>query len=148
MMRRLTRREALYLTGAGLLSLAGCRRDRANTIVVGSKNFTEQIILAELVAQQIEAHTGLKVDRRMNLGGTLICQQALLAGQMDLYVEYTGTALAAVLGEATAADPADVYRRVEEGYRRRFNLTAGPLLGFNNTFAIVVRGEDAQRLHL
>src|SRR5262249_50832477 len=117
---RISRREALLLAGGGLLSLAGCRRDRGNTGVRCSKNFTEQIILAELVAQQIEARTALKVDRRLNLGGTLICQQALLAGQMDLYVEYTGTALAAVLGEATAGNPADVYRRVQEGYRSRF----------------------------
>ncbi len=68
--------------------------------MAGSKNFTEQIILAELLAQQIEVHTALKVDRRLNLGGTLICHQALLAGQMDLYAEYTGTALTAVLESA------------------------------------------------
>jgi len=144
----LDRRAALRLAGGGLLALAGCRRDRSDTVVVGSKNFTEQIILAELLAQQIEAHTALRVDRRLNLGGTLICQQALLAGQMDLYVEYTGTSLAAVLGEPIVSDPAEVYRRVRDGYRSRFGLIAGPLLGLNNTFAITVRGEDAERLRL
>jgi osmoprotectant transport system substrate-binding protein len=147
------RREALRLAGGALLALAGCRRDRATTAVVGSKNFTEQIVLGELVAQQIEAHTALRVDRRFDLGGTLICQQALLAGQMDAYVEYTGTALAAVLhepfaGAGAAIDPAEVYRRVRDDYLSRFNLVAGPLLGFNNTFAIVVRGEDARRFNL
>src|SRR5580692_2129120 len=145
---QLSRREALRLAGGGLLALAGCRRNRAATVVVGSKNFTEQIILGELLAQQIEAHTALRVDRRLNLGGTLICQQALLAGQMDLYPEYTGTALVAVLGETSSNDAADVFRRVRDGYRDRFGLAVGPLLGFNDTFAIVVRGEDARQLHL
>jgi osmoprotectant transport system substrate-binding protein len=145
---QLSRREALRLAGGGLLALAGCRRNRAATVVVGSKNFTEQIILGELLAQQIEAHTTLRVDRRLNLGGTLICQQALLAGQMDLYPEYTGTALVAVLGESSSNDAADVFRRVRDGYRDRFGLAVGPLLGFNDTFAIVVRGEDARERHL
>ncbi len=116
--------------------------------MVGSKNFTEQIILAELLAQQIEAHTGLRVVRRLNLGGTLICQQALLAGQMDLYAEYTGTALTAVLGEPSSNDTMAVYQSVHDGYRDRFALDVGPPLGFNNTFAIVVRGDDAMRLNL
>src|ERR1700733_7247901 len=118
----LSRREALRLAGGSLLALAGCRRNRAATVVVGSKNFTEQIILGELLAQQIEAHTTLRVDRRLNLGGTLICQQALLSGQMDLYAEYPGTALVAVLAESSSNDPAEVYRRVRDGYRDRFNL--------------------------
>src|SRR5580698_7425011 len=131
MAARLTRRNALTLLGGAFVTLAGCRRTRQNTAVVGSKNFTEQIILAELLAQQIEAHTSLKVDRRLNLGGTLICQQALLSGQMDLYPEYTGTALVAVLGESSSNDAADVYRRVRDGYRDRFNLVVGSLLGFN-----------------
>ena len=143
-----SRRDALRLTAGGLLALAGCGRKRAGTVVVGSKNFTEQIILGELLAQQIEAHAGLRVDRRLNLGGTLICQQALLAGQMDLYPEYTGTALVAVLGEPSSNDAEDVYRLVRDGYRDRFGLDVGPRLGFNDTFAIVVRGEDAREMHL
>src|SRR3984885_13443359 len=119
----LTRREALRLAGGSLLALAaGCSRNRANKVVVGSKNFTEQIILGELLAQQIEAHTTLRVDRRLNLGGTLICQQALLAGQMDLYAADTGTARVSVLAESSSNDPAEVYRRVRDGYRDRFNL--------------------------
>ena len=144
---RIGRRGALRLGAGGLLALAGCRGN-PNKVVVGSKNFTEQIILAELTAQQIEARTALHCDRRFNLGGTLICQQALLAGQLDLYVEYTGTALAAVLNEPLAGTPDEVFRKVRDEYRSRFGLVAGPLLGFNNTFAIVVRGEDAANLHL
>jgi glycine betaine/choline ABC-type transport system substrate-binding protein len=136
------------LLGGACVTLAGCRRGSPNTVVAGSKNFTEQIILAELLAQQIEVHTALKVDRRLNLGGTLICHQALLAGQMDLYAEYTGTALTAVLGQPSSNDTEAVYRAVRDGYRDRFGFDVGPPLGFNNTFAIVVRGEDAQRLKL
>lgn len=145
---RFTRRDALTLLGGAITTLAGCRRSRPNTVVVGSKNFTEQIILAELLAQQIEAHTALRVDRRLNLGGTLICHRAMVAGQMDLYAEYTGTALAAVLGEASSNDSEAVYRTVRDAYRDRFGFEVGPPLGFNNTFAIVVRSEDAQRLNL
>src|SRR5580704_17699757 len=148
MAARLTRRNALTLLGGAFVTLAGCHRARQNTAVVGSKNFTEQIIVAELLAQQIEAHTSLKVDRKLNLGGTLICHQALLAGQMDLYAEYTGTALTAVLGMPSSNDTEAVYRAVRDGYRDRFGFDVGPPLGFNNTFAIVVRGEDAQRLKL
>ena len=148
MSERYARRDALKLLGGALAALAGCRRARANTVVAGSKNFTEQIILAELLAQQLEAHTGLQVDRRLNLGGTLICHQAMLAGQMDLYAEYTGTALAAVLGQASSNDPEAVYRTVRDAYRDRFGFEVGPPLGFNNTFAIVVRSEDAQKFKL
>ena len=144
---RLSRRQALRLAGGSLLALAGCSR-RSSTIVAGSKNFTEQIILAEILSQQIEAHLPLRVDRRLNLGGTLICHQALLSGQMDLYPEYTGTALAAVLTLPSSNDPAAVYQTVHDAYRDRFDFDVGPPLGFNNTFAIVVRGEDAARLNL
>jgi glycine betaine/choline ABC-type transport system substrate-binding protein len=148
MSTRFTRRDALALFGGAVATLAGCGRGRPNTVVAGSKNFTEQIILAELLAQQIEAHTALQVDRRLNLGGTLICHRAMLAGQMDLYAEYTGTALTAVLGEPSSNDTDMVYRTVRDAYRDRFGFEVGPPLGFNNTFAIVVRSEDAQKLNL
>ena len=144
----LDRRDFLRLAGGGTLALAGCRSARAHTLIVGSKNFTEQIVLGELLAQQIEAHTALRADRRFDLGGTLLCHQALLAGQMDLYPEYTGTALTVILKEPPASDPAAVYKTVRDAYKSRFGLEVGPPLGFNNTFAIVVRGDDAARLHL
>jgi osmoprotectant transport system substrate-binding protein len=127
---------------------AGCRGRRAETIVVGSKNFTEQIVLAELFAQQIEAHSSLRVERRVNLGGTLLCHQALISGQIDLYPEYTGTALTAVLNDPPPNDPSAVFRQVQTEYRSRFNVDVMPPLGFNNTFAMVVRGDDARNFHL
>jgi osmoprotectant transport system substrate-binding protein len=126
----------------------GCRKNQRPHLTIGSKFFTEQVILAELLAQHIEARTGVRVDRKSNLGGTLLCQKALLSGDLDLYVEYTGTALTAVLDESPSRDPRDVYNRVKQGYARRFNLEVTEPLGFENSFAMVVRGEDAQRLHL
>ena len=123
-------------------------RTREETIVVGSKNFTEQIVLAELFAQQIEAHSSLHVERRVNLGGTLLCHQALVSGKIDLYPEYTGTALTAVLNDPPSSDSSAVFQRVQAEYRARFNIEALPPLGFNNTFAMVVRGDDANNLHL
>ena len=130
-----------------LLPIAGCSRP-ANRIVVGSKNFTEQLILGELFAQVIEARTNLPVERRFYLAGTFICQQAILAGRIDVYPEYTGTALTAVLKEQPSGDRQEVYRRVKQGYESRFGLSIGPPLGFDDTFAIVIRGEDARRLKL
>jgi osmoprotectant transport system substrate-binding protein len=127
---------------------AGCGRDRRETIVVGSKNFSEQALLGEIVAQHLEARTHLAVTRRFYLAGSYICQQALLAGRIDTYVEYTGTALTAILHDPIESDPAAVFGRVQAEYRRRFGLEVMPSLGFNNTFAIVVRGEDARRLRL
>jgi osmoprotectant transport system substrate-binding protein len=131
-----------------LPALSGCGKRSGETIVVGSKNFTEQIVLAELLAQQIEAHSALRVERRVNLGGTFVCHNALVAGKIDLYPEYTGTALTAVLNDPLQKDPAAVFRRVQEEYRARFHVEVMPPLGFNNTFAMVVRGDDAQNLHL
>jgi len=125
-----------------------CSRSHSDRIVVGSKNFTESFILGELIAQQIEGHTGLKVERRFYLAGTYICQQAMLAGRIDIYPEYTGTALTAVLKQGISRDRQEVYQQVKREYERRFGLTLGPSLGFNDTFAMEIRGEDARRLNL
>jgi osmoprotectant transport system substrate-binding protein len=130
------------------LLVSSCAPSHANRIVVGSKNFTESFILGELFAQQIEAHTKLKVERRFYLAGTYICQQAILAGRIDLYPEYTGTALTAVLKQPASGDKEHVYQQVKSEYERRFKLTLGPALGFNDTFAIEIRGEDARRLNI
>jgi len=135
-----------------LLSLTGlllsCGAERGNDIVVGSKNFSEQALLGEILAQHIEARTHLPVTRRFYLAGSYICQQALLAGRIDTYVEYTGTALTAILRDPVEKDPSLVFGRVQSEYKHRFGLDVLPSLGFNNTFAIVIRGEDARRLKL
>ncbi len=128
--------------------LPACGPGRQQTLVIGSKNFTEQVILGEMLAQHLEAKTHLSVERRFYLAGTYICQQAILAGRIDMYVEYTGTALTAILKHPTENDPSAVYDLVEREYARHFNLDVLEPLGFNNTFAIVIRGDDAQRLHI
>ena len=125
-----------------------CREPAERQLVVSSKFFTEQVVLAELLAQHIEARTGIHVQRKANLGGTLLVQKAMLGGDVDLYVEYTGTALTAVLGENPRGDSNAVYQRVKEEYARRFSFEVTDPLGFANSFAMVVRGEDARNRHL
>ncbi len=143
------RRVAAMLCAAAALWFAGaCSPPRPDRPVVGAKNFTEQVVLGELLAQQIEAKTGLKVDRRFYLAGSYICQQALAAGRIDLYPEYTGTALTAILKQPMEKNPARVLATVTQLYRQRYNVVVGAPLGFENTFAMVVRGSDAARLHL
>lgn len=111
---------------------------------VGSKNFTEQEILGEIVARTIEATTDLTVRRRFGLGGTDICHAAMRRGELDLYVEYTGTALLNVLGREAAANRAAAFLAASHAYRDRFDLEWLPPLGFNNTYAIAVRAEQAR----
>jgi len=130
------------------VALTACAPGRESRIIIGSKNFSEQVVLSELVAQHLENRTGLTVDRRFYLNGTYICHQALLADRMDLYVEYSGTALTAILKDPPQSNPQAVYARVRDEYARRFDLEVTEPLGFNNTFAIVIRGEDARRLNL
>jgi len=130
------------------IALTACGTKRGETIVVGSKNFPEQALLGEILAQHIEARTHLRVERRFYLAGSYICQQALLAGRIDTYVEYTGTALTAILHDSVESDSAAVFDKVKQEYAKRFQFEVMPSLGFDNTFAIVIRGEDARRLHI
>ena len=134
----------LITTGAGALwaSSAGDRRD----VIVGSKNFTEQIVLGELVAQVAE-RAGLSVERRLNLGGTAIAHQALVSGGIDAYVEYSGTSLTAIFDLPPSTDATAVYQQVRDRYAA-LGVTTLPRLGYDNTFAILVRAEDADRLGL
>jgi osmoprotectant transport system substrate-binding protein len=128
--------------------LPSCSPTHSDRIIVGSKNFTESMILGELIAQQLESATSLKVERRFYLAGTYICHQALLAGRIDIYPEYTGTALSAILKQKPEGDRAEVYRRVKDEYEKHLGLTLGPGFGFNNTFAMEIRGDDARRLNI
>jgi osmoprotectant transport system substrate-binding protein len=130
------------------LLLTSCSPPRPDHPVVGAKNFTEQVVLGELLAQEIEAKSGLKVERRFYLAGSYICQQAMAAGRIDAYVEYTGTALMAILKQPVDRDPEKVLATVRRLYASRYNISVGPPLGFENTFAMVIRGDDARRLHL
>jgi osmoprotectant transport system substrate-binding protein len=135
---------ALVLTAP----ITACDPPRPDHPVIGAKNFTEQVVLGELIAQEIEAKSNLKVERRFYLAGSYICQQALVSGRIDAYVEYTGTALTAILKQPLDRDPQSVLNTVRTLYASRYNVTVAPPLGFENTFAMVIRGDDAQRLHL
>jgi osmoprotectant transport system substrate-binding protein len=141
-------RFAACTTTALLLLLAACAPPRPNHPVIGAKNFTEQVVLGELLAQEIEARAGLQVERRFYLAGSYICQQAMIAGRIDAYVEYTGTALTAILKQPVEKDPARVRETIARLYKQRYNIAVGNSLGFENTFAMIVRGEDAARLHI
>jgi osmoprotectant transport system substrate-binding protein len=150
----MTIRRKLWISvlAALALLLPACSSAHSDRIVVGSKNFTESFILGELIAQEIEARTHLQVERRFYLAGSYICQQAILAGRIDVYPEYTGTALTAILKESASGgksgDKQEVYRRVKSEYERRFGLTLTPAFGFNDTFAMEIRGEDARRSNI
>jgi len=142
------RRPLFILFLLVVLFTSACRSTHPGKIIIGSKFFTEQVILAELLAQHIEARTGIPVERKTNLGGTLLVHKALEAGELDLYVEYTGTALTAVLNESPQGDSNAVYQRVKQLYSERFHFEVTEPLGFENTFAMVIRGDDAKNLHL
>lgn len=127
------------------VALAGCGGE--SRVVVASKNFVEQDILGELLAQEIEAR-GVPVDRRLHLGGTFVCHNALVRGEADVYVEYTGTAYTAILEHPPISDPDAILLAVENEYAERWDLAWAPALGFENTFALVVRRRDADSLGL
>lgn len=134
-----------FLSAAALACCSGCLSHK-NELTVGSKNFTEQLILGEILKQSLASACHVPVDGRFYLAGTYICQQAILAGRIDTYVEYTGTALAAILKQSPLGDAANVLQQVRTEYQRRFNLDVMPPLGFNNSFAMVMRPNDAHRL--
>jgi glycine betaine/choline ABC-type transport system substrate-binding protein len=136
-----------YILALTLL-LTSCLPPRENRIVIGSKNFTEQLVLGEILAQQIENKTHLTVERKFYLAGTFICQQAILGGRIDIYPEYTGTALTAILKQNPQGTREEVYQRVHDDYGQRFQLEVGRPFGFDDTFAIEIRGEEARRLKL
>ena len=125
------------------LLLAACRQ---KAIVVGSKNFTESVILGEIVAQRLEK-AGCTVERKLDLGGSLVCDRAITSGGLDVYPEYSGTALTAIFHRPLSGDRGAVMEEVRRDYENR-GLRWGPALGFENTFAMIVRRADAQRLSL
>jgi osmoprotectant transport system substrate-binding protein len=134
---------ACLIVGLLAAGIVGCTRE--HPITVGSKNFTEQVVLGEIVAQHLEHRLARRVDRQLNLGGTMLAHQALVRGEIDLYPEYTGTALTTILKLPPTSDPAGAIALVRGEYQTRFSLVWMDPLGFNNTFAMVIRGEDARK---
>ena len=152
MKSRVARFLLVPMSCVALLCLEACAPPRSSHIVIGAKNFTEQVILGELLAQEIEAEGGGPVGRRFWLAGSYLCQQALISGRIDAYMEYTGTALTAILKQPLPPvgqrSPEAVDATLARLYRQRFQVRVGPELGFQDTFAMVVRGDDARRLGL
>ena len=142
------RLSAIALCGSLVLSGLIWPYQLADQVTIGSKNFTEQVILGELLAQKIERQTPLKVKRQFNLGGTFVLHKALSKGQIDGYVEYTGTAWTAILKQAPIFDASQVLDRTRQLYQQKYAITVFPPLGFDNTFAVLVRSSDAQRHQL
>jgi osmoprotectant transport system substrate-binding protein len=149
----MTRPLPIAAAAAVCFLLAACSPPRPDHPVIGAKNFTEQVVLGELLAQEIEAKSNLKVERRFYLAGSYICQQALVSGRIDAYVEYTGTALTAILkqklpDQLSDRNPEAMLSTVRRLYASQYGIAVAEPLGFENTFAMVIRGEDARRLHL
>lgn len=141
------------LSLALIFCIISCAPPRPDHPIIGAKDFTEQVILGELLAQEIEAKTHLQVERRFYLAGSYICNQALIAHRIDAYVEYTGTALTAILKQPlpntkNGRTPQQVYDTVSRLYQQRYHVTVGPPLGFSNSFAMVIPSDVARRLHI
>lgn len=145
--RRIVRAFALLTMSSVSLCLTACDPPHGSHLVIGAKNFTEQVLLGELLAQEVEA-TGEQVDRRFYLAGSYIAHQALVAGRIDAYVEYTGTALTSILKQPLDHDPERVFSTVQRIYHDRYQIAVLPSLGFENTFAMVLRSDDAARMQL
>jgi osmoprotectant transport system substrate-binding protein len=142
----------LILIFTFIFTLASCNHNQTSSgnrdIIIASKDFTEQDILGELISQQIESTTNLKVERKPRLGGSFICHEALKKGAIDGYIEYTGTAFTTILKQPVINDPKQVYQRLKQGYAEKFNLEVMEPLGFENTFAMIIRGEDAKKYNI
>jgi osmoprotectant transport system substrate-binding protein len=144
-----TLRALKYVAATSVFAcLTACAPPRGSHIVIGAKDFTEQVVLGELLAQEIEASGGGVVERRFWLAGSYLCQQALVSDRIDGYVEYTGTALTAILKQPLERDAAKVDATVSRLYEQRYEVRVGQGLGCEDTFAMVVRGGDARRLGL
>lgn len=130
-----------------LFAVAGCTSNSQKQVVICSKDFTEQVILAEILAIHIEAKTDIKVERKLNLGGSL-CHQSLATGKIDLYVEYTGTGFTNILKQKPISDSKKVLDYLKQEYPKQFQAELTEPLGFNNGFAIIMRGDDAKKLNL
>ncbi len=125
---------------------AGCTSGKK--VVIGSKDFTENKILAEIMAQLIENNTDIKVERKINMGGTFVCFEAMKKGQIDIYPEYTGTGLTAQLKLPVETDPEQVYATVSTEFEKQFQIKWLKPIGFNNTYALAVPQELASKNNL
>jgi osmoprotectant transport system permease protein len=138
-----------WLVEHGLISPESTSgKKTSGTIVIGGKEFTEQDILGHLMAVLIESNSDIKVDLKLSLGGTMICLNALKAGDLDIYPEYTGTALVGVMKREVINDPQEAYRMVKEYFEREYNIIWLEPFGFNNTYTLTMRRRQAEALRI
>jgi osmoprotectant transport system permease protein len=137
-----------FLEEQGLLEGSGRRAAAGEPLVVGGKPFTEQEILGEMMAVLLEENLGLPVERKLNLGGTLVCFNALLSGDIDLYPEYTGTGLMNILKHQLMTSPDEVYAHVKKEFEGKYDLVWLKPFGFNNTYALAMKRERAKMLKI
>lgn len=142
------RTKIIACIGAVLLGLAASGCAKQHNLTVGSKNFTEQVVLGEIVAQHLENRMQQKITRRLNLGGTLLVHQSVMNGEIDVYPEYSGTAISSVLKINMINDPQAIVERIRDVYHTNLRLEWLGALGFNNTFVMAVRDETAAQLKL
>lgn len=143
---------AIFFAFAHIVSFSGLAygaSPASGIIVVGSKNFTEQMVVGNIAAELLEAHTSLKVEKKLHLGGTNVCFEALKRGSanngIDIYVEYTGTGLVNILQMEVKTDPQEVYETVKKEFKNRWNLIWLEPWGFNNTYTLAVKEEFAKQ---
>ncbi|MBD3346825.1 MAG: glycine/betaine ABC transporter substrate-binding protein [Chitinivibrionales bacterium] len=138
----------LVAVGLGIHSIITINKKQNGSIIIGTKNFTEQIILGEIMSQLIENRMNVPVKRKFNLGGTFICFTALKNEKLDCYAEYTGTGLVAILKEEVITEPDSLYRKVKEEFKNRWNLLWMPPFGFNNTYTLAMKKSLAESLSI
>jgi glycine betaine/choline ABC-type transport system substrate-binding protein len=126
--------------------ISGCDLRDPDRVRIGSKNFTEQVIIGEIMAILLEENTDLRIDRRFNLAGTMVCFNSLRAGALDIYAEYTGTALSVILEEELRSDPDEVFEFVKSEYLERWNLHWLEPFGFDNAYTLTMRKRHAEKL--
>jgi osmoprotectant transport system permease protein len=137
----------LVLVAAGGFTIYS-KANAEDKIVIGSKNFSEQLILGNMLADLIENKTDIKVERKLNLGGSQVAFSALKKGDIDLYVEYTGTGLVNILKQPPNSNPDQVYQYVQKEFKRKYNIELMKPIGFNNTYALAVRQDTAKQYGL
>ncbi|HAC64346.1 MAG TPA: glycine/betaine ABC transporter substrate-binding protein [Cyanothece sp. UBA12306] len=152
------KKQFLIISGIIGLLIFGCfaiinqqnlwKNKSVNTVIIGSKNYTEQLILGEILAQTIEKNTDLKVERKFSLGGASIIFEAVKSRQIDGYVELSGTAFTQILKQNPISNPQIVYEKVKQIYDKKFNLEVMPSLGFENKYAMMIRQEDSQKYNI
>jgi osmoprotectant transport system permease protein len=135
-----------FLKEQGLISEANTQESARGPVTIGGKHFTEQEILGEIMAAMIEHNSNIKVIRKLNLGGTIICFNALKAGDLDLYAEYTGTGLVNILGEEAVRDAEAVYKTVAKKFKEKYNIMWLEPFGFDNTYTLTMRRNHAEEL--